>query len=223
MGVALSAGPRPLNPRWFDPSEHDAAARQELAEDRYAREQVRDLELASIGDAARRRIRAENIALSERSVRAEEDRRLDELRRRLSDERRARYSNWPRARILILADLVITGPTRNGVGLQSFLRQEDVVSGGRSSLQPRLGLESEPVVNRLITRVGTYIEATRYRRDTGRGILSSSRQHFTFGLEVRTFAWDLLGLIHRTDFTVKLVGDLAPRYQNFGLSFGTWH
>ena len=156
-------------------------------------------------------------------MRAAEERRLGDLRRRLSEERRARYTNWPRARILILADVVLTGTTRNGVGLQSFLRQEDVGSGDRITLQPRLGLESEPLVNRLVTRIGTYVEPTRYQRDAGPGILSGSRQHFTFGLEVRTFAWDILGLVRRTDFALKLVGDLAPRYQNFGLSFGTWH
>ncbi len=222
-GVALSAGPRPLNPHWIDPREHEALARRRILEERREREGVRALELAAIADPEVRERRRATDEATERYVRADEERRFNDMVRLLEEERRARYDNWPRARILILADGVLTGTTRNGLGLQSFLRQEDVVSGDRVSFQPRLGFETEPIVNRLVTRVGSYLEPTRYRRDAGPGILSGSRQHFTFGVELRTFAWDGFGLARLTKFTVRVVGDIAPRYQNFGLSVGTWH
>jgi hypothetical protein len=54
-------------------------------------------------------------------------------------------------------------------------------------------------------------------------VLAGARQHFTFGLEVRTFSSTVLGLLKRRSFTLNLAGDLAPRYQNLGLSIGVWH
>lgn len=221
--VALSAGPRPLNPRWIDPREQDAAAARTVEESRRARQQAREVELVAIADPEARRERALELANRERYLLAEEETRLADLRRRLAEERYARYQNWPRARILIAAGLLITGSSDGGVSLQSFLRQEDVASGANVSFQPRLGIEGEPVPDRLIARIGTYIEPTRYRLPPGPGILGGTRQHFTFGLEVRAFASSLLGIIRRRDFTINLVGDLAPRYQNLGLSIGTWH
>jgi len=222
-GVALSVGPRPLNPRWIDPRQHEGQARRTIDEARKARQQAQAVELSTLNDPADRLAREAELARSERYLVAEEEVRLADLRRRLEEERRARYKNWPRARILIVAEALITGSTSGGLSLQSFLRQEDVASGARNTLQPRLGMEGEPVPDRLVARIGTYIEPSRYQLPTGLGILSGSRQHFTFGLEVRTFSSELLGLIRRTDFTVTLAGDLAPRYQNLGLSVGTWH
>ncbi|MCU0658569.1 MAG: hypothetical protein MUF64_25930 [Polyangiaceae bacterium] len=222
-GVALSAGPRPLNPRWLDPREHEASARREVQQQRQSRELARALELAAITEPVARLQREQELARQERFLEAEEQARLADLQRRLEEERRARFRNWPRPRILILADLLLTGPTSGGLGLQSFLRQEDVPSGSSLTFQPRLGLEGEPVPGRLITRVGTYIEPSRYQVPQGPGVLSGARQHFTFGLEVRVFSSSFWGLFRPTDFTLNLAGDLAPRYQILGLSVGTWH
>jgi hypothetical protein len=99
-----------------------------------------------------------------------------------------------------------------------------VTSGARVTVQPRLGLEGEPVIDWVIARIGTYVEPSRYSTTplVG-GVLAGARQHFTFGLEVRTFTWDLLGAMRPTPFTIQVGGDLAPRYQNFGLSVGLWH
>ncbi len=223
VGVALSAGPRPLNPRWIDPREHEAAARRTLDEDRGARRRARDEELATLAEPSVRRERQEELERQERRLVREEEDRFSDLARRLEEERRARYENWPRPRILVLADLLLTGSTTDGVGLQSFLRQEDVASGSKVTYQPRLGIEGEPVLGWLMARVGTYIEPSRYQLPRGAGVLAGARQHFTFGLEVRTFSSTVLGLLKRRSFTLNLAGDLAPRYQNLGLSIGVWH
>lgn len=223
IGLALSAGPRPLNPRWIDPRQHEAQARRATAENRLARQRARALELASIEDRDARLAREEEFARSERYEQAEEEARLRSLRKRLEEERRARYKNWPRAHILVLVDALITGSTTDGIGLQSFLRQEDIPSGVSTSIQPRLGLEGEPVPERMVMRVGTYLEPSRYRSPQGSGILTGMRQHFTFGIEVRAVSWNFFGIARETPLTLHLAGDLAPRYQNLGLSIGTWH
>jgi hypothetical protein len=223
VGVALSAGPRPLNPRWIDPHQHEARAEQDVEQQRRVRHNARELELGNIAEPHAREHRAEELDGYERYIRADEERALDRLKRQLSEERRARYQNWPRARILIVAEVLVTGSTDDGVGLQSFLRQEDVQSGERTSFQPRLGIEGEPVPDRLAARVGTYLEPSRYVLPPGPGVLSGSRQHFTFGLEMRAFTWNIFGIARSTNFTVSLAGDLAPRYQNLGVSIGTWH
>lgn len=222
-GVALSAGSRPLNPRWIDPRDHERQARRTIADARRARQQAQATELALLADPAERARREQELQQAERYQLDTEEQRLRDLLRLLDEERRARYKNWPRARILILADALITGTTDGGIGLQSFLRQEDVTSGDRVSVQPRLGLEGEPIPYRMMARVGTYIEPSRYRQSPSPGVLAGTRQHFTFGLEVRTFSTELFGIIRRTDFTINLAGDLAPRYQNVGVSIGTWH
>jgi hypothetical protein len=116
----------------------------------------------------------------------------------------------------------VTGATNGGVGLYSFLRREDVASGNNISLQPRLGMEGEPVPGYLITRVGTYLEPARRVVEKQTGIVAGARQHFTFGLDVRLFHWDHFGLFEQT-WRLTLGGDLAPRYQNIGLSIGAWH
>jgi len=223
VGVALSAGPRPLNPRWLDPRDHESSARQAVEEARAARRKAREVELASLPDPDARRERLAELEREEFRLAVEENARLADLRRLLEEERQARYENWPRPRILILADLLLTGSTSDGVGLQSFLRQEDVPSGSSVTYQPRLGIEGEPILNRMMTRVGTYIEPSRYQIPDGPGFLAGARQHFTFGLEVRAFSSSLFGLVKTKQFTVNLAGDLAPRYQNLGLSLGTWH
>jgi hypothetical protein len=224
IGVALNAGPRPLNPRRIEPRAHERLVDEEILAQREARRRVQQRELSGIEDPVRRRRREEEFARAEPYVVAEEDARRELLHDQLEDERRARYKNWPRARILVVAEALITGSTTRGVGVQSFLRQEDVTSGARVTVQPRLGLEGEPVIDWVIARIGTYVEPSRYSATplVG-GVLAGARQHFTFGLEVRTFTWDLLGAMRPTPFTIQLGGDLAPRYQNFGLSVGLWH
>ena len=223
IGVALSAGPRPLNPKWINPHEQEAALRDEIEAARRTRRAAQDLELERIVDLAARREREKDLALEEKYIRAEEDRRIDRMSGQLLAERRARFKNWPRARIQIVAEALITGPTDGGVSLQSFLRREDVPSGARTTVQPRLGLEGEPVPGTFVARVGTYVEPSRYTIPPQPGVLAGARQHFTFGGDVRLFQWDVFALIIPTEWRLTVAADLAPRYQNLGLGIGTWH
>ena len=223
LGVALSAGPRPLNPKWIDPHEQEGVLREEIELARRTRRNAQEADVASIEDPARRRDRERDLALEEKYIRAEEERRLDRLAGQLLAERRARFKNWPRDRILVVAEVLVTGSTDKGISPQSFLRREDVPSGLSTSVQPRLGLEGEPVPGTLVARVGTYVEPSRYQIAPQPGVLAGARQHFTFGGDVRLFSWDVFGLVVPTEWRLTVAADLAPRYQNLGLGIGTWH
>jgi hypothetical protein len=131
-------------------------------------------------------------------------------------ERRARYWNWPREYILLVADAVVTGSSPNAVGLEAFLSQSAQRSGESTNVTPRLGVEGEPVVGVVKMRLGTYLEPARY---TG----SSSRQHFTFGFDVRVFSFKGWWILAPATYRLTAVADLAPRYENLGISFGGWH
>ena len=65
------------------------------------------------------------------------------------------------------------------------------------------------------TRMGTYIEPSRFG--------GLSRQHFTFGFNVKLFPWSVFGLAGDTTWSIGGVADLAPRYQSIGLTLGAWH
>jgi hypothetical protein len=130
--------------------------------------------------------------------------------------------NWPREYILVTADILITGKSENAISLQSFLRQEDISSGARMTTQPRLGMEGEPLPNRVQARVGTYLEPTRYNVPLSGSLVSGSRQHFTAGIDVKIVHWNILGFFPYP-FKLGVAADVAPRYNNFSFGIGIWH
>ena len=215
-GFVLQLGPRPVNPHWVDPSKQERDARARLAAVRRARQRARDRELQAIVDPIARSHRAALIDSEEFYLRKDEERRLEHLEDQMLDERRARYWNWPREYILVIAEALITGPSPSAVSLESFLSQREKRAGQDYTVTPRLALEGEPVVEYLKTRVGTYIEPSRFRGRT-------YRQHFTFGFDVRLFKFGGWGPLAPAQYRISAVADLAPRYENFGLSFGAWH
>ena len=226
LGATIQVGPRPLNPRWIDPHEEEARERRQLAEDRAARLAAQNVELDSIADPGKRSARSQELAYQETFVRSEEDRRFDDAKKRLLAERRARFANWPRERIAVMIDLLVSGKSDDAIGLESFFAAQQSVSsmvaagdfrrsGQRITYSPRLGLEGEPVPDRLQTRIGTYIEPSRFG--------GLARQHFTFGFDVKLFPWSVFGLLGDQTWRIGGVADLAPRYQSFGLSLGAWH
>lgn len=223
IGVALSAGPRPLNPKWLDPHEQEETLARQIAISRRTRRLAQELELSRIADPDARAAREAEIDHAEKYEVAAEELRMERQSAQLLEERRARYKNWPRARIAVMAEVLVTGPTDHGISLQSFLRREDVPAGGKTTVQPRLGIEGEPVPYYLVARVGTYIEPSRYELPPTPGVLAGARQHFTFGLDVKTITWNVWGITKMTEWRVTFAGDVAPRYQNIGLSVGTWH
>jgi hypothetical protein len=226
VGAALQVGPRPLNPRWLDPHEQEAHERKQVEDDRAARKAAQEAELRSISDPRRMYDRARELAYEETYIRREEDKRLDQISASLLAERRARYANWPRERLTVLLDVLVSGKAPDALGLESFFSEQAALrdptapaafrrSGQRITYSPRLGLEGEPVPDRMQTRIGTYIEPSRFG--------GLSRQHFTFGFDVKLFPWSVFGLAGDMTWRIGAVADLAPRYQSLGLSLGAWH
>jgi hypothetical protein len=218
-GVAYQLGPRPLNPGWQNPHEQEGWLRRRIAADRARREQENAAAIAQAPLDRRAAVRAE-IAAEEKSLRAIEDQRLDAEVERLKLARRARYANWPREKILLLASVLVTGPTTSGsevaVSLEGFLDQRAEIVGKQASVTPRLGIEGEPVRDRVELRVGTYVEPSRY--DTG-----TPRQHFTFGGDIRLFPLDFWGLLPEANWKIGLFVDVSARYINGGIGIGEWH
>jgi hypothetical protein len=214
-GIAYQLGPRPLNPGWDDPQAEEAPLR-DLVEGHRAERRVRDeQELASIPPAGREARRAE-LAAQERSLRAIEDDHLAEDSERLRRARKARYTNWPREKILLLASVLVTGQSPNAVSIEGFLDKRVETVGRAVTLTPRLGLEGEPIQNRVQLRTGLYAEPSRY----GAG---AARQHVTFGADVHLFPLTFWGLLPEADWKLGVFVDLAPRYTNWGLGLGNWH
>lgn len=120
-------------------------------------------------------------------------------------------------KLLIAAALTVTGPMKNGVGVESFFSQAVERSGRRTSWSPRLGVEGEPLADGLLLRAGTYLEPTRF--DT-----SSPRAHATAGFDVRVpVAWSVFGLFDDdTSFRVGGALDSAERYFAWTASLGIW-
>jgi hypothetical protein len=226
LGAAIQLGPRPLNPQWINPHDQESALREQIAADRAARQVAQNLELEAICDAGDRAERSAEFARQELAVRREEDERFDERHKSLRAERRARYVNWPRERITVFIELLVSGRSANAIGLESYFAGQAALakpslnvdfrrSGENISYSPRLGFEGEPVPNWLQTRFGTYIEPSRFD--------GPPRQHFTFGFDLKLAPWSGFGLFGDQIWRVGGVADLAPRYQSFGVSIGAWH
>jgi hypothetical protein len=219
VGVAYQLGPRPINPGWQNPHAQEQLLRRRIAADRSARARARDTELASLPpekrDTRRRELNQEESSLAEI-----EDEHLDAEIDRLRQIRKARYANWPREKIVLLASVLITGPStsssQEAISLEGFLDQRTETVGRDVSLTPRFGMEGEPLRDRMLLRVGTYVEPSRY--DDG-----TPRQHFTFGGDVRLFPLDFWGLLPEANWKLGVFLDLAPRYTNGGIGIGEWH
>lgn len=151
----------------------------------------------------------------ERALPDEERMQLDAAER-LRRVRKARYANWPREHVLLLASVVLTGASDQAVALEGFIDQRRELVGRSISASPRFAVESEPLPNRVRGRAGVYFEPSRFED-------SHHRQHFTFGTDIRLFSWDLFGLVDETSWRLSGFFDIAPRYQNFGFAIGPWH
>jgi hypothetical protein len=214
VGVAYQVGPRPLNPGWENPRDQEAPLRSRIEQNRAARQREYEAQLGNLSPPERAAARAEQQA-QEKSLRAIEDEHLAEEAERLRKVRSARYENWPREKILLLASVLMTGPSSNAVSVEGFLDQRAETVGRNPSFTPRLGLEGEPLPNRVLLRTGTYVEPSRYDGGT-------ARQHFTFGADARLFPVDFWGLL-KVEWKLGLFVDVAPRYTNWGFGLGNWH
>ena len=120
----------------------------------------------------------------------------------------SKLSPAQRRHLLFAADLVLTGPTQNGLDTIAYLLNASLKSGAHPSISLRLGAESEIIPNRLIVRGGSYFEPCRRTQCAG-------SWHGTGGMDLRFRAhWDLR-------FGVAV--DVAKNYQNAGVSVGVWY
>lgn len=109
--------------------------------------------------------------------------------------------------VLLSAALSITGPVQDGVGVAAYLDGERQESGQTTVVSLRAGAESEVMENRLVVRGGTYLEPSRFGRD--------SRGHLTMGADVRLQAW--------WQWRITIATDLASKYSNTAIGLGFWH
>jgi len=214
-GFALQVGPRPLNPPWLNPHEQDAPIRSavQAARERRAAEH---LEALAVTVPAFRERREAQLARQEEAIRGVEDQRIAVEEARLLAQRKARYENWPREKILVVASVLVTGASTRAIALEDFFEQRLQAYGDRATVSPRVGIEAEPVRSYLKGRIGSYLEPSRFD-----GV--AARQHFTSGFDVKLFRWDTFGLFPGQVWRVSGAADLAPRYTDWGLSVGAWH
>jgi hypothetical protein len=125
---------------------------------------------------------------------------------------KARYAEIPRQRVLLTASALVSGPVKDGVGIESMLSQTIDRSGQRTVVTVRGGAEAEVIPNWLVLRAGSYLEPTRYRG-------GQTRLHGTGGVAVRALRWSVFGLFDEdTLFRVSVAVDGARDF--FGWSIG---
>ncbi|MEO8706399.1 MAG: hypothetical protein ABI867_40590, partial [Kofleriaceae bacterium] len=91
------------------------------------------------------------------------------------------------ASVTLAADLVITGSSTNGNGIEAFGRNELQPSGRDYAFSPRAGAEVEALPGRLRIRGGSYWEPGRFEGVGG-------RIHGTFGFDLRALEFRLWGI-----------------------------
>jgi hypothetical protein len=159
------------------------------ARERDAREahehRVAELNAAHAADLLTR-IADENREYAEQQKKFDAER--SDIRKTAWREIRARVrTEWARFYVLALAELSLTGPVANGVGVESFLVQTVQRSGEKVTATPRLAVESEVWPNQIKVRTGTYLEPTRFEQ-------SSARLHWTVGVDIKVLHWGVFGV-----------------------------
>ncbi|HET7499914.1 MAG TPA: hypothetical protein VFK02_02895 [Kofleriaceae bacterium] len=114
--------------------------------------------------------------------------------------------------VTLAADVVVTGPTSNGYGIEAFGMGQLQRSGASAAISLRGGAEYEWLPGKLRVRGGAYWEPPRFDGVNG-------RLHATFGAELAVFEFHLRGLRR---LQVSFTGDVAARYRNVGLAIGFW-
>jgi hypothetical protein len=221
IGFAAQLGPRPLNPRWVDPSSVLQPMRRYLDWRAHERERrIRRAELVRTpGESARERRRQLRKLRAE--LRAEED--LDDRERArvekdLDRRLRQRYHDQARFFVLVTTSLMISGSVSNSVGIESMLDRTVQRSGEHLSVSPHVGAETELVPRWLRLRGGTYLEPSRFASNQ-----KGARLHATFGFDQKVVPWDVFGTFHDdTEWRVSGSLDASRSYLGWGVSIGVW-
>ncbi len=123
IGFALQLGPRPLNPKWEDPSDDLEPLRKRVDQERSERAAADAAELAKMPEGPARKAHERELDRRERAIRRVEDQRVDVEEKRITAAHDARFANWPRPKLLVVADAVITAPVDTAVPVSGFLDQ----------------------------------------------------------------------------------------------------
>jgi hypothetical protein len=115
--------------------------------------------------------------------------------------------------LTLAADVVVTGPTASGAGVEAFGMHELQPSGRHTVVGVRGGAAYECLPGRLRLRAGSYWEPGRFDGVGGRA-------HATFGIDLRVLAFHLWG---DRRGRISLTGDVADRYRNVAVDIGFWH
>jgi hypothetical protein len=222
VGVAAQLGPRPLNPRWIDPSIVLEPMRRYLEWRGHERQRrLRRAEQPASPDETEheRRHRLHKLYAE---LRAEED--LDDyersrVERDLNDRLRRRYHELARFYVLITASLMISGSVENAVGIESMLDRTVQRSGLHASISPHIGVETEAIPNWLRLRGGFYNEPSRFESNQ-----KGARLHATFGFDQKLFNWDVFGVWPRdAAWRIGASLDASRSYLGWGVAIGNWH
>ena len=116
--------------------------------------------------------------------------------------------------LVLAADLLLTGATDEGHGVEAFVAKQLQPAGRTAVLSVRGGGEIEAVPGWLRVRGGSYWEPSRFAGVDG-------RVHGTAGLDGRLWSFCLWGSPYRVRLSLTM--DLARDYQNLGISAGLWH
>ncbi|HEY1957908.1 MAG TPA: hypothetical protein VGH28_19945 [Polyangiaceae bacterium] len=215
VGGALELGRRPLNRPRLDTTHAEDAIRARYEAARLARAEKHARAIAAAPEKARDRVRR-GLELEELDAEAREDAAMKKELDALVDLQKSQARLWDRREMLLLLGVLVTGNTPNAVGISDFLAQRDIRSGENIVVSPRLAFETEAIRDWLKLRGGTYFEPARYAD-------AFSREHFTAGLDIRLFKFNPWGLFGDDPWQIRLAGDLAARYFNYGISLGKYH
>ena len=124
----------------------------------------------------------------------------------------------PRRYLLLTGDLVLTGATEQGIGVQGWLEQQVDPAGRSATLSVRVGAEGEVVPDWLVLRAGSYFEPSRFAGRMG-------RLHGTAGIDLKVpIPLKRFGVnVGRpTDLLLSGVADIAEGYWNMAIGLGLW-
>ena len=129
-------------------------------------------------------------------------------------------SRWRDEKALLWAvDLVMTGTTHRGIGLEAFARNQLQPSGRTVDLSVRAGVEYEWFPGKFRIRGGSYFEPSRFRDPNNNDI--PGRIHFTAGFDWRLWQFGFWDEQYRLRLSFNT--DVASQFSNGGFAIGFWH
>lgn len=117
------------------------------------------------------------------------------------------------------ADIVLTGATNQGTGLEAFALHQLQPAGRTVSTSLRAGVEYDWFPGRFRVRGGSYWEGGRYRDAANKDI--DGRLHVTIGFDLRVWSFGFWGDPYR--LRLSWTADAAEEFGNSAISVGFWH